>query len=148
MMFSVGMPKLASSDAFKRSRGSADTRVTIPAIALSDSSRGWIELSREELYERVWSEPAAALATEFGISDRGMGKVCARFEIPVPPRGYWQRLATGQRLKKTPLPRLKTKLPSKIQIRRSPTDTDAAIPDRPEAERQALSEKGSAAASS
>jgi hypothetical protein len=88
---------------------------------------GWVELSRQELYEKVWSQPALTLAQEFGISDRGLGKICARFEIPVPPRGYWQKLSAGQRLEKAPLPRLKTKAPSKIQIRRSPIDTDAAI---------------------
>jgi hypothetical protein len=38
------------------------------------------------LYEKMWSQPALTLAQEFGISDRGLRKICARFEIPVPPR--------------------------------------------------------------
>jgi hypothetical protein len=38
----------------------------------------WVELSRQELYEKVWSQPALTLAQEFGISDRGLGKnLCA-----------------------------------------------------------------------
>jgi hypothetical protein len=45
------------------------------------------------------------LAKEFGLSDRGLAKVCARHEIPVPGRGYWARVASGQRIKKRPLSR-------------------------------------------
>jgi hypothetical protein len=66
------------------------------------------------------------------LSLRNLGSAIAgweksvRFEIPVPPRGYWQKLSAGQRLEKAPLSRLKTQAPSKIQIRRSPIDTDAA----------------------
>lgn len=33
------------------------------------------------------------------------GKACRRHNIPVPPRGYWQRKAAGQKLRQTPLPR-------------------------------------------
>jgi hypothetical protein len=33
-----------------------------------------IRLTREELYEKMWSRPAIALAEEFGISGRGLGK--------------------------------------------------------------------------
>src|SRR5215469_14286319 len=78
---------------------------TIPAanatLAPSQTLRlGWVELSRQELYDNVWSQPALTFAQEFGISDRGLGKICARFEIPVPPRGYWQNLSAGQRLEK------------------------------------------------
>jgi hypothetical protein len=30
------------------------------------------------------------------ISGRGLGKMCARLNIPVPPRGYWAKLAVGK----------------------------------------------------
>ena len=50
-------------------------------------------LTPQELYEKMWSRPAISLAEEFGISGRGLGKICSRFEIPVPPRGYWANLA-------------------------------------------------------
>ncbi len=46
-----------------------------------------VRLTRKELYEKMWSRPAIALAEEFGIGGRGLGKLCGRFEIPVPPRG-------------------------------------------------------------
>ena len=43
-----------------------------------------VRLTRQELYEKMWSRPAISLAEEFGISGRGLGKICSRFEIPVP----------------------------------------------------------------
>ena len=43
-----------------------------------------VRLTRQELYDKMWSRPAISLAEEFGISGRGLGKICSRFEIPVP----------------------------------------------------------------
>ena len=34
----------------------------------------------------------------------GFAKICKKYKIPCPPRGYWARIASGQILKKTPLP--------------------------------------------
>ena len=42
-----------------------------------------VRLTRQELYEKMWLRPAISLAEEFGISGRGLGKICTRFEIPV-----------------------------------------------------------------
>jgi integrase len=128
LMLSAGLSQQTTGKVPEGSR--RPTMIPAANVTLSPSQTlhlGWVELSRQELYEKVWSQPALTLAQEFGISDRGLGKICARFEIPVPPRGYWQKLSAGQRLEKAPLRRLKTKAPSKIQIRRSPIDTDAAI---------------------
>lgn len=44
-------------------------------------------ISRSELYERVWTTPMTTLAKEFGISDVGLGKICKRAGIPLPPGG-------------------------------------------------------------
>lgn len=60
-------------------------------------------MSREELYELVWSTPMQKLAETYGLSDRGLAKTCARHFIPVPPRGYWAKLGAGQLVKKTKL---------------------------------------------
>jgi integrase len=75
-----------------------------------------ISLSREELYRRVWSNPVGSVAREFGISGRGLAKICARFEIPVPPRGYWAKIAAGKRAPEILLPSTESKLPSEIRI--------------------------------
>ncbi len=37
-----------------------------------------IILKREELYKLVWSEPVSKLARRYVLSDRGLGKICAR----------------------------------------------------------------------
>lgn len=64
------------------------------------------EPTRESLYESVWSTPMRTLANQFGCSDRGLAKVCARHRIPLPPRGYWAKLAAGHRVMRIKLPML------------------------------------------
>ena len=61
-------------------------------------------LTREELYKLVWAEPMITVARLYGRSDRGLGKLCARHGIPVPPRGYWAKKAAGKRVTQVPLP--------------------------------------------
>ncbi|MDH4378380.1 MAG: hypothetical protein QE263_00530 [Vampirovibrionales bacterium] len=62
-------------------------------------------VSREELYEAVWTTPILRLAPELGLSDRGLAKLCARMEIPVPGLGYWRKVELGQIVKKSRLPK-------------------------------------------
>jgi hypothetical protein len=60
--------------------------------------------SRRALYELVWSEPRTILAKKLSISDVGLAKVCTNAGIPMPPRGYWAKLASGKQVVKTSLP--------------------------------------------
>ncbi len=53
------------------------------------------KVTREELYSLVWETPVDALAKEFGVSGRGLKKICERMGVPTPPRGYWARLNAG-----------------------------------------------------
>jgi hypothetical protein len=62
------------------------------------------DLSREELYEKVWSKSGIKLSAEFGISDVAITKRCRKLNIPRPPRGYWAKIEAGQRPKRSPLP--------------------------------------------
>lgn len=62
-----------------------------------------IVLTREELYRQVWSEPIIHVASGVGLSGRGLGKLCARHNIPVPPRGWWAKKRHGHRVRQTPL---------------------------------------------
>jgi hypothetical protein len=64
----------------------------------------YIDLSREELYEKVWQVPLRKLAPELGMSDRGLGKVCIRLEIPLPGIGFWRKVELGHKVKKEALP--------------------------------------------
>jgi hypothetical protein len=61
-------------------------------------------LSREELYELVWSAPVKHAAAQFGVSDVALAKACRRQQVPIPPRGYWARKAAGQPVSAPPLP--------------------------------------------
>ena len=63
-----------------------------------------IALTREKLYEQVWSEPIVHVARRLGLSGRGLGKLCARYDIPVPPRGWWAKKRHGQAVRRLPLP--------------------------------------------
>ncbi|TPN41889.1 MULTISPECIES: hypothetical protein [unclassified Mesorhizobium] len=58
--------------------------------------------TRQELYDLVWSTPILTLAKRFDISDRGLAKICARYQIPVPGPGYWAKIEAGQSASKTP----------------------------------------------
>lgn len=56
-----------------------------------------ITLTREELFEQVWSKPVRQIAAELGISDVGLAKSCRRSGIPLPRQGYWVAMsAVGQ----------------------------------------------------
>jgi hypothetical protein len=61
-------------------------------------------LTRQELYDLVWSHPRTELASRLGVSDVAIGKACIRENVPAPPRGYWARMEAGQCQAPTPLP--------------------------------------------
>lgn len=60
--------------------------------------------TRQALYELLWSKPKTTIATELGLSDVGLGKICREAIIPIPPRGYWARVTAGQNPSRIPLP--------------------------------------------
>jgi hypothetical protein len=85
---------------------------TIPTLHRTERIGGWhrdgleIRLERSALFERVWTVPVETLAKEWSLSGRGLAKACRRLRIPVPPRGYWARVAAGQRPGRPRLPSL------------------------------------------
>jgi hypothetical protein len=60
--------------------------------------------TRQSLYELAWSEPLQSLSKKLAISDRGLAKVCAAANIPVPSRGYWAKKQAGKPVSPMPLP--------------------------------------------
>lgn len=62
-----------------------------------------LTLTREDLYELVWSKPMVELAKDFGLSDAAVAKRCRKLGVPVPGRGYWARVDAGQTPRQTPL---------------------------------------------
>jgi hypothetical protein len=63
-----------------------------------------INISREDLYDLVWSKPMTQVAKDYGFSDVALAKRCSRLDIPVPGRGYWAQVAAGQKPDRPPLP--------------------------------------------
>ena len=59
---------------------------------------------REPLYAEVWKEPVTEVAKRYGISDVALRKICVRLGVPVPPLGYWAKLAAGKKSFITRLP--------------------------------------------
>jgi hypothetical protein len=64
-------------------------------------------LTREQLYELVWNAPTRKVAQGLGISDVGLAKICRRFHIPRPWRGYWREKETGHRPRQPKMPPLR-----------------------------------------
>ena len=70
---------------------------------MSQKEKDLKSLSRKELYNLVWKKPIMQIAKEYGLSDRGLGKLCEKYGIPTTPRGHWAKIASGQKIKKPPL---------------------------------------------
>ena len=70
--------------------------------------RNPLTLTRQTLYDLVWSQPMVYVAKDFGISDVALAKRCRSVDVPVPPRGYWARKAAGQNPSQTPLSKYRT----------------------------------------
>ena len=54
-----------------------------------------ITVTRTALYDQVWTTPMMKLATQYRITGTGLAKVCRKANIPVPPRGYWNKLGSS-----------------------------------------------------
>lgn len=61
------------------------------------------------------------VATRFGVSDVGLAKACGRAKIPLPGRGYWAKVAVGQRRENTALPPPESGKSDRIVLRARPT---------------------------
>ena len=46
-----------------------------------------VVLTRQQLYEKIWSQPVWTLAKEWGISDVGLAKICKGTIFPGPVSG-------------------------------------------------------------
>jgi len=73
-------------------------------------------LDRDKLYEEVWAEPMTKVSKRYEISDVALAKICRKMAIPVPERGYWARVATGQKPKQKPLPKRTNEVPQQVGV--------------------------------
>jgi hypothetical protein len=99
-----------------------------------------IKISRKELYEQVWTEPVTQLSRRYGFSDVWLAKICRKYDIPRPPRGYWARIQSGQNVPKTPLPKRKDDPIINIHIRPSDTKVKNVLNKEVIQQRRSISE--------
>ncbi|MBK6781760.1 MAG: hypothetical protein IPG75_19805 [Gemmatimonadetes bacterium] len=92
--------------------------------------------TREQLYELIWEEPTRTVAARLGISDVGLAKVCRKYHIPRPWRGYWREKETGKRVRQPkllPWPPHLGQEPTTITFHTTPPPSPpgAPVPPRP-----------------
>jgi hypothetical protein len=90
---------------------------------------------RQKLFDEVWETPVTKLAKAYGLSDVGLRKICVALDVPLPPRGYWAKLAAGKKLPKPALH--KTKLPTTYERVINVIEVDEALEERIEKARDA-----------
>lgn len=83
---------------------------------------------RQKLFDEVWTTPVTKLAKEYGLSDVGLRKICVSLDVPLPPRGYWAKLAAGKMIRKPPLH--ETKLPTTYERVMNVIEVDRVLEDR------------------
>ena len=60
---------------------------------------------RAKLYEEVWAEAVTIVAKGYGVSDVALRKICKQLAVPLPPLGYWAKIAAGRKPPTPPLPK-------------------------------------------
>lgn len=91
-------------------------------------------LSREALYELIWSTPISKIGPSLGVSGTAISKICRKLDVPRPPRGYWARLAHGYSVDKPVLPEACSETPEShvltppVSRPRRPVPVDAESP--------------------
>ena len=66
-----------------------------------------LPISREDLYQLVWSKPMIRVAEHFNVSSSYLARVCSNLNVPRPKRGYWAKLAAGKAVSVPKLPEAK-----------------------------------------
>lgn len=62
-------------------------------------------ITRDDLYQLVWSKPMTKVAEQFGVSGSYLARVCTMLSVPRPEQGYWAKLAVGKAPPPKPLPK-------------------------------------------
>jgi hypothetical protein len=63
-----------------------------------------VKMSREQLYNEIWTISVAGVAKKYAIPYARLLKLCEEAFIPIPPSGYWTKLNFGKPVTQTPLP--------------------------------------------
>jgi hypothetical protein len=92
---------------------------------------------RQKLFDEIWASPMSKLAKDYGLSDVGLRKICIALDVPLPPRGYWQKLAAGKSILKPTL--LETTVPTSYTRATYVAHVDEVLEERIFQARDALS---------
>jgi len=63
-------------------------------------------LEQPKLCKEAWQKPAIEVA-ESCVTGVYLGRVCRTLCVPVPPRGYWARVPSGEAVRRLKLPKLR-----------------------------------------
>ena len=66
-----------------------------------------MSVTREKLYNEIWTEPITKVSKRYGVSDSYLIRILKSLNIPRPSIGYWATLAAGTQPAKPPLPAAK-----------------------------------------
>lgn len=61
-------------------------------------------ISRQELYDLVWSEPLTTIVKRLNVSYPQLRKVLTDMQVPIPENGHWQKLQYGKTVRVIELP--------------------------------------------
>ncbi|MEW7277875.1 hypothetical protein ABW636_04715 [Aquimarina sp. 2201CG1-2-11] len=61
------------------------------------------EYTRQELYTLIWSKPISKVIQDYALTNSAFKKICRNYDIPLPKRGYWQKLKFDKVVFQTPL---------------------------------------------
>ena len=82
-----------------------------PPIPMPEGEEKALELSRQELYDLVWSHSILAIAKAWGYSDVAIAKRCRYHQIPKPKPGDWAKMASGRPVARPALPKVNYEKP-------------------------------------
>jgi uncharacterized protein YqeY len=60
-------------------------------------------MTRQQLYDLVWSKSVAAVAGSVPMSHVSLKRLCLNYRVPIPPLGHWRKSLARQAADKVPL---------------------------------------------
>jgi hypothetical protein len=61
----------------------------------TDDHKRYDHPNKEQLEKLIWSKPTTEVASELGVSDKAIEKLCKKLDVDKPPRGYWNKVKAG-----------------------------------------------------
>src|SRR5437899_12788429 len=79
-------------------------------------NESWKRVTREELYEAVWSKALKALAQEWNTTHEQLLLGCKTMCVPMPNQRYWPLISWGHRVGRKPLSRRSRNTPGELLL--------------------------------